>query len=279
LCLSLSGWRTAVLCLVVPGPQALVACRGFFAGPDQPAHRRCLGLAFTGSIHEQPFDGGIGCGTGQRIYRAMGLRTQARASHPNSTFLNSGVLIMESTIRTLIESRVSLNYYDPDRPVSEAQIKELVRLATLAPSAYNLQNWKFIVVQSSEAKQRLKTVAYGQQKIEAAPVTFIVCGLLEAHRQLPLALRPAVDAGIIAPSVSDAWVAAAARSDDGNAVPQMDEASRSASLAAITLMLAAEGMRLGSATMGGCDRVALSRASPPSHAEVPVMLTTIGSPA
>ncbi|TEA78964.1 nitroreductase family protein [Allopusillimonas ginsengisoli] len=186
---------------------------------------------------------------------------------------------MESTIRTLIESRVSLNYYDPDRPVSEAQIKELVRLATLAPSAYNLQNWKFIVVQSAEAKQRLKTVAYGQQKVETAPVTFIVCGLLEAHRQLPLALRPAVDAGIIAPSVSDAWVAAAARSHDGNPVLQRDEAFRSASLAAMTLILAAEGMGLGSGSMSGFDPLALSGAFGLSEAEVPVMLITVGYPA
>ncbi len=186
---------------------------------------------------------------------------------------------MVSTIKTLIESRVSLNYYDAGKPVSPAQIEELVRLATLAPSAYNLQNWKFIIVQSTEAKQRLKDVAYGQTKVETAPVTFIVCGQLEAHRRLPQALRPAVDAGVIAPSVSDAWVAAAARSHTDNPTLQRDEAFRSAALAAMTLMLAAEGMGLGSGSMSGFDPAALSRAFKLADTDVPVMLITVGYPA
>lgn len=95
---------------------------------------------------------------------------------------------MSNPIKQAIESRVSTNYYDPSRQLSDEDITVLVNQATRAPSAYNLQNWKFIAVRSPEAKARLKAVSYGQQKVADASVTFIICGTLAAHEQLGQAL-------------------------------------------------------------------------------------------
>ncbi len=66
---------------------------------------------------------------------------------------------MTRTIQNLIEQRVSTSHFDTTRLVSDAQVHELVRLSTLAPSAYNFQNRMFIAAQSLEAKERLKAVA------------------------------------------------------------------------------------------------------------------------
>lgn len=186
---------------------------------------------------------------------------------------------MDNPIRTLIESRISANYYDTRRDVPEALIEELVRLATRAPSAFNFQNWKFIAVRSTEAKQRLKTVAFGQQKVVDAPVTFIICGTLAAHERLPEVLRSSVEAGILDRSVFDGWVAMAARSHSDNPTLQRDEAIRSASLAAMTLMLAAEGMGLSSGSMSGFDPTGVAREFQLAETEIPVLLVTVGYPA
>ena len=56
--------------------------------------------------------------------------------------------LIEAHWKSTIESRVSANHFDPSHVLSDAEIGELVRLATLAPSAYNLQNWRFIAVPS-----------------------------------------------------------------------------------------------------------------------------------
>ena len=186
---------------------------------------------------------------------------------------------MSHSIQALIESRVSANHYDPQRPLSDADVAELVRLATRAPSAYNLQNWSFIAVRSAEAKARLKAVAHGQQKVMDAPVTFIICGLLAAHQTLPRALRPSLDAGIISQSVFDSWVALAGRSHAGDPQLQRDEAFRSASLAAMTLLLAAEGMGLASGAISGFDPAGVAREFGLQASELPVMLVTVGHPA
>ncbi|UTW10776.1 nitroreductase family protein [Marinobacterium rhizophilum] len=183
---------------------------------------------------------------------------------------------MSNAIKQLIESRVSTGRYDPARRLSEAEVSELVRLATRAPSAFNVQNWKFVAVCSPEAKARLRAAAFDQPQIEDAAVTFIVCGTLGAHKDMPRVLQPSVDAGIVPQTVADGWVEMATASHDGNPQLQRDEAFRSASLAAMTLMLAAEGMGVSTGAMSGFDAQAVAAAFELDASEVPVMLVTAG---
>ncbi|MBC7907971.1 MAG: nitroreductase family protein [Rhodospirillaceae bacterium] len=175
-----------------------------------------------------------------------------------------------------IESRSSTNHFDTTRQISEADIAQLVRLSTCAPSAYNFQNWKFIAVRSANAKARLVAVSFGQQKIAEASVTFIICGTLAAHEQLPRVLKPSVDDGILPYSVFEEWIAMAAHTHIGNPQLQRDEAIRSASLAAMTLMLAAQGMGLATCAMSGFDAIALAQEFHLAVTEVPVILVTVG---
>jgi nitroreductase len=179
-------------------------------------------------------------------------------------------------VSELIESRISANAFDTSRRLSDEQIEELVRLATLAPSSFNAQNWKVIAVRTAEAKQRLKKVAYEQPKIAEAAVTFIICGTLAPHKGLPDALLPSVEQGIIERSVFDTWVAMANGMYEGNEVFQRDEAIRSASLCAMTLMLAAQGQGLASGPMIGFDPAGVAREFQLASSEVPVMLIAVG---
>ncbi len=150
------------------------------------------------------------------------------------------------------------------------QIIELVRLVTLSPSAYNFQNWKFIAVRDAAG---LKAAAYGQQKVVDALVTFIDCGTLNAHLRLAQVLEPSLDAGILNAKVVSAWVSMAQGAREGNPQLQRDEAFRSASLAAMTLMLAAQDQGLVTGPMSGFDPVAVSREFAPQTDEVPVRLS------
>ena len=186
---------------------------------------------------------------------------------------------MKNPVQHAIESRTSINHFQPDRPLDEDVITSLIHQATKAPSAYNLQNWRFIAVRSQEAKARLKAAAFGQQKIEDASVAFIVCGTLAAHSQLAGALQPSVDAQIMAQDIADGWVARVSADHPANSVLQRDEAVRSASLAAMTLMLAAQGMALGSCAMSGFDALQISQSFGLGADELPVMIVTVGHPA
>ena len=183
---------------------------------------------------------------------------------------------MSNTIKEVIEQRISANMFDPAKTLTTEQIKELVRLATCAPTAFNFQNWSFIAVQSKEAKERLQAVAYGQQKIVDAAVTFIVCGKLEAHKGLAHALKASVTSGLLEQAMADAWVKMAHDGHEGNPVRQRDEAIRSASLGAMTLMLAAQGMGLASGPMIGFDPAGVTKAFNLKPTEIPAILVAVG---
>jgi nitroreductase len=184
-----------------------------------------------------------------------------------------------STVENLIDSRISANRFDTARRLTDSDIEELIRLATKAPSAFNLQNWKFVAVRSDDAKARLLPLAYGQQKVVDAAVTFIVCGTLEPHRTLADALRPSVDAGLLDRATCDGWVGTAHAMYQDNPSLQRDEAIRSASLAAMTLMFAAQAKGLASGPMIGFNPDAVAGEFGLAPTDVPAMLVTVGYPA
>src|SRR5215210_7954961 len=105
-----------------------------------------------------------------------------------------------------IKHRISANKFDTTRSLSEAEIKELVAYATEAPSAYNIQHWRFVAVTTPEAKQRLKAVAYNQQKVADAAATFIVLGVLGGHEKMAGILKPMVEGGGMKQEMADGWV-------------------------------------------------------------------------
>ena len=185
---------------------------------------------------------------------------------------------MTTSIQHLINTRTSINHFQPNHPLKERDISLLVELATKAPTAYNMQNWHFIAVQSEEAKIQLKSAAFGQQKIVDASIAFIICGKLEAHQQLSSALEPSVKANIIEQRVADAWVTQAMAAHENNDLLQRDEAIRSASLAAMSLLLAAQDMGLGSCPIGGFDAAEVSRQFALSENEIPVLIVVVGYP-
>lgn len=186
---------------------------------------------------------------------------------------------MTNSIHNVVASRASINHFQPNRPLSDDVIAALVNHATKAPSAYNMQNWRFIAVQSEAAKKRLKGAAFEQQKVVDASVAFIVCGKLAAHTQLAAALKPSVDAKIMEQQMVDGWVAQANTSHTADPVLQRDEAVRSASLASMTLMLAAQAMGLGSCAMSGFDATKVTLEFGISVNELPVMIVAVGHPA
>lgn len=57
-----------------------------------------------------------------------------------------------------------------DIPVSDDELHSLLALTARAPSAFNLQPWRFIVVRDQAVKNALEDAAYGQPQVGQAPV-------------------------------------------------------------------------------------------------------------
>ncbi len=175
----------------------------------------------------------------------------------------------------LIEQRVSVNRFDASHTLSDAEIKELTRLATRAPTAYNLQNWRFIAVRTPETKAQLQRLAHGQAKVLDAAVTFIICGQLPDHAALPERLAPFIEAGFMPADMASGWQEGA-RAQYANPQTARDEAVRSATLGAATLIFAAEALGLVSGPMVGFNAESVAHEFGLGPNEVPVMLVAVG---
>lgn len=73
-----------------------------------------------------------------------------------------------------IEERRSIRRFE-STPIPDATIGRLIESAHLAPSAGNLEPWKFIVVKRDDLKAGLAEAARGQNFIVTAPVCIVVC--------------------------------------------------------------------------------------------------------
>jgi putative NAD(P)H nitroreductase len=73
-----------------------------------------------------------------------------------------------------IKSRRAINFFDPAKPMSEDAIREVLALASLAPSSSNLQPWEVVLVMDPERKKILRKCASNQAKVEEAPAVLIV---------------------------------------------------------------------------------------------------------
>jgi len=66
-----------------------------------------------------------------------------------------------------------------EKEVPEEYIEVILKAGIWAPSAGNLQPWKFLVIKNNELKEKLVDVAYGQEFIKEAPFAIVVIALPE----------------------------------------------------------------------------------------------------
>ena len=67
----------------------------------------------------------------------------------------------------------------------------LLRLAGRAPSDYNVQPWRFVVVQDADTRAKLSKAAFEQQQIVRAPATIVLVSDMEnALQRMPDSMHP-----------------------------------------------------------------------------------------
>lgn len=178
-----------------------------------------------------------------------------------------------------IRTRRSVKVYDPDRKVSDKQLRELLELTTLAPSAWNFQHYQILVVADPEQKKRLQQAAMNQEKVEQASHTLVICGDLEAYKRADRVAREFAEKGFYGENGSTQVEKKAEimyNTYANNPKQAHDEALRSASLAAMSLMIAANDMGLATCPMIGFDPEAVRKVTDLPEHLFPAIMITLG---
>jgi nitroreductase len=77
------------------------------------------------------------------------------------------------TVTEAAEARRSIRKYR-EQAVPAGDLREILRVAGLAPSAFNVQPWRFVVVEDAGTKAALQQAAYGQKQVGGAPAVVVV---------------------------------------------------------------------------------------------------------
>jgi len=77
-----------------------------------------------------------------------------------------------------IKQAKSVSKFRPD-PIPEQKVQAVVNAARLAPSAENLQPWKFIVVSDEDTKRKLAGALTNARQLPDAPIVIVACARLD----------------------------------------------------------------------------------------------------
>ena len=106
---------------------------------------------------------------------------------------------MSSQLKSLSEAiagRRSTPSFDGS-PMPEEDLRQVIDAGLHAPSGYNMQPWRFLVVRSPEGKRKLRAASYNQAKVEEASVIIVACGDQDGWRKdLPLMLEMGLQGGM-----------------------------------------------------------------------------------
>jgi nitroreductase len=172
---------------------------------------------------------------------------------------------------TAIEQRRSVKAFDPAHQMTGSELEKLISATILAPTAFNLQHWRFVLVEDIVLRDQVKAAAYGQAQVTDASAVFVLCGDLNAWQKDPVqywvnAVQPMQD--YLRDAIDGYY--------RGREQVQRDEVMRSGGLAAQTMMLAAKAMGYDSCAMDGFDFDAVAQLInlPEDHAIV--MMIAVG---
>ena len=144
----------------------------------------------------------------------------------------------------VVKTRRSVRSYS-DTPVPDEVLKRVLEAARLAPSANNVQPWRYVIVRDPGRVRELARLAAGQMFIAQAPVVLVLCA--EAY----------VDRG--------SWI--------GGNMYLVD-----ATISMDHLVLAARNEGLGTCWVGAFDRGGLEKFLDLPSGVHPVMITPLGYP-
>jgi nitroreductase len=179
--------------------------------------------------------------------------------------------------KEIAEKRRAINFFDPERDVSEDLLGEMIDLAAKVPSSFNLQPWNLMVLRDTATKEKLKALAWDQPKVVEAPVTLIVLadknGWQAGHPTVEKNWQEMLDSGAMGPDQRD-WFFNAAKSLYGwSPEASLAYAVKNTGFFAMGLMYAATSLGLETHPMDGFDHEGVRQAfNIPDNFWVPLLL-------
>lgn len=148
-----------------------------------------------------------------------------------------------------IYQRRAVKGFDPEHRLTPDEEKKLLEAAIQAPTSFNIQHWRFVLLRDPELRRKIrKELGNDQAQMTDASLLILMTADVQAWRKQPERYWRNAP-----PEVAKMLVDWMGPFHEGRDWLQRDEAQRSIGLAMQTLMLAAKSMGYDSCPMIGFD--------------------------
>ena len=177
-----------------------------------------------------------------------------------------------------IRERRAINFFEPGKEVPDNKLKELLSIANLSPSSFNLQPWKIIVVRDPERKKILRQCAFNQPKVEEASAVLIMIadpgGVEENWERV---LNSWQELGYIKPDVRPIYTEMTKNLyGTEDSLRRKIFAVKNTAFYAMNLMIAAKGLGLETHPMDGFDEGCIKKEFHIPDDKIIPMLVAVG---
>lgn len=160
-----------------------------------------------------------------------------------------------------------------NNPLSDAELGLILEAGRIAPSAFGIEPWRFVVVQSGQAREKVVAACFNQVPAATAPVMITIVALAGATDPGSAFVedRLRAEAGDMPlDDLRDMYREFYARIEPGNWT------TAQCNFAAAQMMIQATALGLASCPIGGFDETALSAALALAPNEVPALVLAVG---
>jgi nitroreductase len=173
------------------------------------------------------------------------------------------------TVREAAEQRRSIRDYSP-KPIAREEMDEILRVTGLAPSAFNLQPWRFVVVETPEVKDQLARAAFNQRQVRSAPAVIVLyTDMKDTLEHVDEVIHPGMEA-VQRASAREGIL----RGFAGKSEAELESwGAEQGNIALGYLLLTAEAHGYQTSPMAGFDADAVKRIlGLPAHVRIPAMV-------
>ena len=175
--------------------------------------------------------------------------------------------------------RKSIRLYDENFKISQEEMLEMIQEATTTPSSVNMQPWRFVVVESEEAKAKLKPlIRFNTRQNDTSSAMVLIFGDMQCYEHGEEIYNAAVEQGKMSAEVRDQQLDAIIPYYKSFSKEQMNDIVKiDSSLAAMQFMLVARAHGYDTNPIGGFEADQLAEAVDlDKERYVPVMILSIG---
>jgi len=148
-----------------------------------------------------------------------------------------------------IYQRRAIKHFDPEHQLTNEEENKILEAAIQAPTSFNIQHWRFVIVRDPALRQRIRT-EFGNDQAQMTDASLLIVMTADT---MAWAKEPGRYWQNAPQEVCDLLVNWMGPFHEGREWLQRDEAQRSIGLAMQTIMLSAKAMGYDSCPMIGFD--------------------------